>query len=164
MDAFEHKGESTFLEQEKYKLVILSFEAWATVSGFPAQKLPLRFYKQEIQSSGFAALLRATRSSSSFRKGVPPLSPGSASSTRRSLLSSQTGAALGRHSSKCFCPPSECGEGTYKGNDLGEAAPQLWGVCSGVVPPAVQVSHHNLPATCVLGLLLLQLLQITQIS
>lgn len=57
MNTFEHKGESTFLEQEKYKRFIPAFEAGAAISGIPAQKLHPCFCKQVRDSEEAASRL-----------------------------------------------------------------------------------------------------------
>lgn len=92
MNTFEHKGKSTFLERKKYKLFILSFEAWVTTSGFPAQKLHPRFYKRDTKQ-------KTSRPSSEPPKaleGHPSPKPGLLILNRfMSLLDFQTDTALG---------------------------------------------------------------------
>lgn len=71
MNTFEDKGESTFLEQEKYKLVIPSLEVWAAISGFPARNPHPCFCKQ-VRDTEQAASQPPEALGTSFWKGVPP--------------------------------------------------------------------------------------------
>lgn len=53
MNTFEHKGKSTFLEQEKYKLFNPSFAAWATISQpcFSEQEILNRRLHSRLQNN-----------------------------------------------------------------------------------------------------------------